>query len=163
MKYLAIPLLALATPAFADSVDIVGNVSAKCIVQTTKSGVFGSPTANKLSTSPSDGGIHPEVRIDVAIANSYTANITHPTAFTSSPSLNDTVTWTGSVSVVNTSDAAMSSYDTNKTTAGATTSYSLTTAGSTWFAISSVAEYGGGKPFTGGTYTAQATISCIPT
>jgi hypothetical protein len=73
------------------------------------------------------------------------------------------VTWTGSVSVVNTSDAAMSSYDTNKTTAGATTSYSLTTAGSTWFAISSVAEYGGGKPFTGGTYTAQATISCIPT
>ena len=164
MKYLAIPLLALATPAFANSVDIVGNVAAKCIIQTTKTGAYGNPTPSKLSTASSDGGILPEIRIDVAIANSYTANITYPTSFTSSPSLNDVVSWTGSVAVSNTSDAGMSGYDSAKTVSGATTSYSLTTAGSTWFAISSVAEYGGGsnKPFTGGTYIAQSTASCIP-
>ena len=40
MKYLAIPLLALATPAFANSVDIVGNVAAKCVIQTTKTGAY---------------------------------------------------------------------------------------------------------------------------
>jgi len=162
MKYLAIPLLALATPAFANSVDIVGNVAAKCVIQTTKTGAYGNPTPSKLSTAVSDGGILPEIRIDVAIANSYTANITYPTSFTSSPSLNDVVSWTGSVAVSNTSVSGMSGYDSAKTVSGATTSYTLTLAGSTWFAISSTATYGGGKPFTGGTYTAQTTATCIP-
>ena len=136
MKYL-VPLLALASPALANNVDIVGNVAAKCVIQTTKTGAYGNPTPDKLSTAVSDGGILPEIRIDVAIANSYTANITYPTSFTSSPSLSDTVAWTGSVVVSNTSDAGMSGYDSAKTVSGATTSYILTTAGSTWFALSS--------------------------
>lgn len=161
MKYL-VPLLALASPALANNVDIVGNVAAKCVIQTTKSGAYGNPTPDKLSTAVSDGGILPEIRIDVAIANSYTANITYPTSFTSSPSLSDTVAWTGSVAVSNTSDAGMSGYDSAKTVSGATTSYILTTAGSTWFALSSTATYASSKPFTGGTYIAQMSASCIP-
>ncbi len=161
MKYL-VPLLALASPALANNVDIVGNVAAKCVIQTTKTGAYGNPTPDKLSTAVSDGGILPEIRIDVAIANSYTANITYPTSFTSSPSLSDTVAWTGSVVVSNTSDAGMSGYDSAKTVSGATTSYILTTAGSTWFALSSTATYASSKPFTGGTYIAQMSASCIP-
>lgn len=161
MKYL-VPLLALASPALANNVDIVGDVAAKCVIQTTKSGAYGNPTPDKLSTAVSDGGILPEIRIDVAIANSYTANITYPTSFTSSPSLSDTVAWTGSVVVSNTSDAGMSGYDSAKTVSGATTSYILTTAGSTWFALSSTATYASSKPFTGGTYIAQMSASCIP-
>jgi hypothetical protein len=161
MKYL-VPLLALASPALANNVDIVGNVAAKCVIQTTKTGAYGNPTPDKLSTAVSDGGILPEIRIDVAIANSYTANITYPTSFTSSPSLSDTVAWTGSVAVSNTSDAGMSDYDSAKTVSGATTSYILTTAGSTWFAVSSTATYASSKPFTGGTYIAQMSASCIP-
>jgi len=161
MKYL-VPLLALASPALANNVDIVGNVAAKCVIQTTKTGAYGNPTPDKLSTAVSDGGILPEIRIDVAIANSYTANITYPTSFTSSPSLSDTVAWTGSVAVSNTSDAGMSGYDSAKTVSGATTSYILTKAGSTWFALSSTATYASSKPFTGGTYIAQMSASCIP-
>jgi len=161
MKYL-VPLLAFASPALANNVDIVGNVAAKCVIQTTKTGAYGNPTPDKLSTAVSDGGILPEIRIDVAIANSYTANITYPTSFTSSPSLSDTVAWTGSVVVSNTSDAGMSGYDSAKTVSGATTSYILTTAGSTWFALSSTATYASSKPFTGGTYIAQMSASCIP-
>ena len=161
MKYL-VPLLALASPALANNVDLVGNVAAKCVIQTTKTGAYGNPTPDKLSTAVSDGGILPEIRIDVAIANSYTANITYPTSFTSSPSLSDTVAWTGSVAVSNTSDAGMSGYDSAKTVSGATTSYILTTAGSTWFALSSTATYASSKPFTGGTYIAQMSASCIP-
>jgi len=161
MKYL-VPILALASPALANNVDIVGNVAAKCVIQTTKTGAYGNPTPDKLSTAVSDGGILPEIRIDVAIANSYTANITYPTSFTSSPSLSDTVAWTGSVAVSNTSDAGMSGYDSAKTVSGATTSYILTTAGSTWFAVSSTATYASSKPFTGGTYIAQMSASCIP-
>ena len=86
MKY-SIALLSLcALPAFAN-VDITGNVAAKCIIQTDKAGVYGNPSASVLSTAPSDGGVLPVIRFDVAIADYYTANITHPTSFTSSPAL----------------------------------------------------------------------------
>ena len=47
MKYL-VPLLALASPALANNVDIVGNVAAKCVIQTTKTGAYGNPTPDKL-------------------------------------------------------------------------------------------------------------------
>ena len=98
MKYLIALLSLCALPAFAN-VDITGNVSAKCIIQTDKAGVYGNPSASVLSTAPSDGGVLPVIRFDVAIADYYTANITHPTSFTSSPALTDNVTWTGSTSV----------------------------------------------------------------
>ena len=161
MKYLAIPLIALAAPALAGSVDITGNVEAKCVIQTDKSGVYGNPTASTLSTSTSDGGVLPVVRFDVAIADYYTANITHPSSFSSSPALTDSVAWTGSTSVSKTSDAGMSGYDSAKIVYDNTTVFDLTVAGSTWFSTSSTATYAASKPFTGGTYTAVVQAECI--
>ncbi len=79
MKYFTMVLTVCAFPAFAGSVDIVGNVAAKCVIQTDKSGVYGNPTASTLSTAPSDGSVLPVVRFDVAIADYYTANIMQPT------------------------------------------------------------------------------------
>jgi len=160
MKYLTALLSLCALPAFAN-VDITGNVSAKCIIQTDKAGVYGNPSASVLSTAPSDGGVLPVIRFDVAIADYYTANITHPTSFTSSPALSDNVTWTGSTSVTKTSDAGMSGYDAAKVVYDNTTVFDLTVAGSTWFSTSSTATYAASKPFTGGTYVAVVQASCI--
>jgi hypothetical protein len=142
MKYFTMMLTVCAFPAFAGSVDIVGNVAAKCVIQTDKSGV-------------------PVVRFDVAIADYYTANITHPTTFSSSPALTDSVAWTGSTSVSKTSDAGMSGYDSAKVVYDNTTVFDLTVAGSTWFSTSSTATYAASKPFTGGTYTAVVQAECI--
>ena len=160
MKYLTALLSLCALPAFAN-VDITGNVSAKCIIQTDKAGVYGNPSASVLSTAPSDGGVLPVIIFDVAIADYYTANITHPTSFTSSPALTDNVTWTGSTSVTKTSDAGISGYDAAKVVYDNTTVFDLTVAGSTWFSTSSTATYAASKPFTGGTYVAVVQASCI--
>tara|TARA_B100000767_G_scaffold272727_1_gene301092 strand:- start:6 stop:506 length:501 start_codon:yes stop_codon:yes gene_type:complete len=160
MKYTIALLSLCALPAFAN-VDIVGNVSAKCVIQTDKSGVYGNPTAPVLSTTPADGGVLPVIRFDVALANYYTANITHPTSFSSAPSLSDNVTWTGSTSVTNTSDAGMSGYDAAKVVYDNTTVFDLTVAGSTWFSTASSATYAASKPFPGGTYTAVVQATCI--
>ena len=151
MKYTIALLSLCALPAFAN-VDIVGNVSAKCVIQTDKSGVYGNPTAPVLSTTPADGGVLPVIRFDVALANYYTANITHPTSFSSSPSLSD---------VTNTSDAGMSGYDAAKVVYDNTTVFDLTVAGSTWFSTASSATYAASKPFPGGTYTAVVQATCI--
>ena len=132
MKYSIMALSLCALPALAD-VEITGSVEAKCVIQTTKNGVYGNPIASKLSTTTSDGGILPVIRYDVSIADSYTANITHPTSFSSSPSLSDTVAWTGSTSVTQTSDASMSAYEAAKVVVDDTTIFDLTIAGSTWF------------------------------
>ena len=132
MKYSIMALSLCALPALAD-VEITGSVEAKCVIQTTKNGVYGNPIASKLSTTTSDGGILPVIRYDVSIADSYTANITHPTSFSSSPSLSDTVAWTGSTSVTQTSDASMSGYEAAKVVVDDTTIFDLTIAGSTWF------------------------------
>jgi len=161
MKYLTMILATFALPALAN-VDIVGNVEAKCVIQTTKSGVYGNPIASKLSTTPADGGVLPVIRYDVSIADAYTANITHPTSFSSSPTLSDTVAWTGSTSVTQTSVAGMSAYEAAKTVVDNTTIFNLTLAGSTWFSTASSAVYGTAKPFSGGTYTASVVATCIP-
>ena len=160
MKYLSTIFILLACPAVA-TVDIVGTVEAKCVIQTTKSGIYGNPIASKLSTTPADGGVLPVIRYDVSIADSYTANITHPTSFSSSPSLSDTVAWTGSTSVTQTSDASMSGYEAAKVVVDDTTIFDLTIAGSTWFSTSSSAVYGSAKPLPGGTYTAVVQASCV--
>ena len=154
-------LTVCASPAFAGSADIVGNVAAKCVIQTDKSGVYGNPIASKLSTTPSDGGVLPVIRYDVSIADSYTANITHPTSFTSSPSLSDTLAWTGSTSVTQTSVSGMSAYNDAKVVVDNTTIFNLTLAGSTWFSTASSAIYGSAKPLPGGTYTAVVQAECI--
>ena len=160
MKYSIMALSLCALPALAD-VEITGSVEAKCVIQTTKNGVYGNPIASKLSTTTSDGGILPVIRYDVSIADSYTANIKHPTSFSSSPPLSDTVAWTGSTSVTQTSDASMSGYEAAKVVVDDTTIFDLTIAGSTWFSTSSSAVYGSAKPLPGGTYTAVVQASCV--
>jgi len=160
MKYSIAILSLCAFPALAD-VNIVGTVAAKCVIQTDKSGVYGNPIASKLSTTPADGGVLPVIRFDVSIADSYTANITHPTAFSSSPSLSDTLAWTGSTSVTQTSVSGMSAYEAAKVLVDNTTIFNLTLAGSTWFSTASSAVYGAAKPFPGGTYTAVVQATCV--
>ena len=160
MKYSIMALSLCALPALAD-VEITGSVEAKCVIQTTKNGAYGNPIASKLSTTTSDGGILPVIRYDVSIADSYTANITHPTAFSSSPPLSDTLAWTGSTSVTQTSDASMSGYEAAKVVVDDTTIFDLSIAGSTWFSTSSSAVYGSAKPLPGGTYTAVVQASCV--
>lgn len=160
MKYSLAALLLFASPVFA-TVNITGNVAAKCVIQTTKSGVYGNPIASKLSTTPSDGGVLPVIRYDVSIADSYTANITHPTSFSSSPTLTDTLAWTGSTSVTQTSVSGMSAYNDAKVVVDNTSIFNLTLAGSTWFSTASSAVYGSAKPFPQGTYVAVVQAECI--
>ena len=147
---------------YSAEVPITGNVQSRCVITTDTPGVYGNPNAYTLTTASTDGGVQPIVRYDVTLANAYYAQITTPTSFSQSPSLSDTVTWTGSTEVSSLSDATnMGSYETNKTTFGETTQYDLTATGSTWFKSSSTATYGGNKAFPGGTYTANVEAICV--
>ena len=160
-KLTIIPLLCTVSLASAEDVVITGNVQSKCVINTDTAGVYGNPTADKLSTASADGGVIPVVRYDVSLADAYTARITTPTSFSTSPALSDTVAWTGSTSVQEVSDAAMSDYETNKVVYDATTEYDLHTAGTTWFKMTSTAEYGYGKALPSGTYRAVVQAECI--
>src|SRR5210317_1707150 len=148
--------------AQAVDVPISGTVQSRCVITTDTPGTYGNPNAYTLTTSASDGGVQPIVRYDVTLADAYYAQITTPTSFSTSPSLNDTVSWTGSTEVSSVSDATgMGSYETNKVTFGQTTQYDLTATGSTWFKSSSSATYGGNKAFPGGSYTANVEAICV--
>lgn len=162
MKYLAVVILAaLPHMASAEGVQIEGNVQAKCVIRTDRTGVYGNPTANKLSALPADGGVTPIIRYDVALAGYYVARITHPTAFSTSPTLTDTVEWTGGASVSSVSNPQMSTYDATKVEYDATTEFNLAVAGTTWFKVASTAEYGYNKAFPAGTYRAVIQADCI--
>ena len=151
-----------ATAVYAEEVPITGNVQSRCVITTDTPGVYGNPNAYTLTTASADGGVQPIVRYDVTLADAYYAQITTPTSFAQSPSLSDTVTWTGSTEVSAVSDATnMGSYETNKVTFGQTTQYDLTATGSTWFKSSSTASYGGNKAFPGGSYEAVVEAVCI--
>lgn len=146
----------------AAEVPINGTVQSRCVITTDTAGVYGNPNAYTLTTSPSDGGQLPIVRFDVTLADAYYAEITAPSSFSSSPTLPDTVTWTGDTEVSAVSDATgMGSYETNKVELGMTDKYDLTATGSTWFKTSSVATMGGNKAFPGGNYTALVEALCI--
>ena len=148
--------------AYAVDIPITGNVQSKCIITTDTPGIYGNPNAYTLTTAAADGGVQPIVRDDVTLADAYYAQITTPTDFDQSPSLSDTVTWTGSTEVSSVSDATnMGDYETNKVVFGETTQYDLTATGSTWFKSTSTATYGGTKAFPGGTYTANVEAVCI--
>jgi hypothetical protein len=148
--------------AQAVDVPISGTVQSRCVITTDTPGTYGNPNAYTLTTSSSDGGVQPIVRYDVTLADAYYAQITTPTSFDTSPSLTDTVTWTGSTEVSSVSDATnMASYETNKTTFGQTTQYDLTATGSTWFKSTSVATNGGNKAFPGGNYSATVEAVCV--
>ena len=145
----------------AENVPIEGTVQSRCSIQTETAGVYGNPNSYTLTTTPSDGGVLPIVRYDVSLADAYYARIAYPSSFSSSPSLNDTVTFTGSVSVQAVSDAAMADYDTNATTFDQTTQYDLTATGTTWFKVASTATNGGDRAFPPGTYRAYAVAESI--
>ena len=150
-----------AVSAFAEDVPITGNVESKCIIVTDTEGVYGNSTPSNLSTDAADGGVEPVIRFDVLQADYYKAVISHPITFSQSPALNDTVTWDGSTSVSQTSDANMSGYDTDKITYDNSTEYDLTVAGTTWFKVSSEADYGYDKAFPAGIYRAVVQAECI--
>jgi hypothetical protein len=153
---LAVPLLSI-----AQDVPITGIVSSKCIIYTETPGVYGNPAPGVLSTLPADGGVQPVIRYDVLQSGYYKAVITTPNSFSSSPSLPDNVTWTGSVDVSRVTNAAMSAYSTNKVMYNNTTEIVLSVPGSVWFKAESKAEYGYNKAFPAGTYRAMVTASCI--
>ena len=156
-------LIALFIPVIGlcEDVIITGTVQSKCVINTDTAGVYGNPTPDKLSTSPADGGVMPIIRYDVSLADAYTARVTTPTSFSTSPALSDVVNWTGSTTVSSVSDTAMSDYDTNAVEYNATTEFSLHTAGSVWFKVESIAEFGYNKAFPGGTYRAVVEAECI--
>lgn len=145
----------------AQEVPIVGNVQSKCVVTTDTFGVYGNPSPSVLSTTAADGGVEPIVRFDVIQASFYKARIVYPNSFTESPALNDVVNWTGDVSVAEVTDAGMSAYDNNKIEFDNVTEVDLTIAGSTWFKISSQADYGYDKAFPAGTYRTVVGAECI--
>lgn len=154
--------VAIASSSLAAETPITGNVSSKCSIYTDVAGVYGNPNPDELSTLPADGGVLPIVRYDVSIANYYTAKIAYPIEFTTSPSLTDSLTWTGQVEVATMSDAtSMADYETNKVTYDNITEYDLTAAGSTWFKVTSGVTYGVDKSLPGGEYKAAVTALCI--
>ena len=160
MKKLVI-LLFCAFSAQAEEMEVVGNVASKCVVTPDTAGVFGNPTADVLSTDPTDGGVDPVVRFDVIQASMYKARILYPVEFSEAPTLNDTVVWTGDVATSQVSDTSMSGYDAAKVEFDNVTEFSLTVAGSTWFKTESQADYGYGKAFPGGVYRAVVSAECI--
>ena len=162
MKQITLAALCVfSASSYAEDVPITGQVQSRCIINTEVAGIYGNPNAYTLTTTPADGGVLPVVRYDVSLADAYTAKITYPTSFSSSPSLNDTVAWDGSVNVQEVSDVAMADYDTDAITYDQTKEYDLTATGSTWFKINSSAVNGGSKAFPGGTYRAVAQAECI--
>lgn len=148
--------------AAAETAPINGVVESKCIIVTDVTGVYGNPNAYTLTTDPSDGGQLPVIRIDVTLADAYYAEIASPTEFSSSPSLPDTVTFTGDTEVQAVSDATgMGAYETSKVEIGNIDKYELKVTGSTWFKTSSKAIMGGDKAFPGGSYTSLVEANCI--
>lgn len=160
--FLAIVGAVFASQALAsENAPITGTVESKCVIFTETQGVYGTPLASRLSTAATDGGVQPIIRYDVALADAFKGKITFPSEFSSSPSLTDTIAFTGNVEVHSVSDTGMADYDTNKTTFNNTHEYDLTVAGTTKFKITSTVNYGNSKAFPAGTYTTLVNAECI--
>ena len=160
-KKLVLSVAILSGSVIAQEVPITGKVESKCIVQTDTLGVYGNPTPSKLTTESTSGGVTPIIRFDVIQASFYKARITTPNGFSESPALNDVVNWSGAVTVGEVSDANMSAYSTSKVEYDNTTEIELTVAGSTWFNVDSIAEYGYDTALPAGTYRAIVSAECI--
>ena len=143
LKNFVVPIASsmLATGALANT-EIIGSVDSKCIIVSETAGVYGNPNPYELTTAPASGGVQPIIRYDVLVADYYKAVIEHPVSFSSAPTLDDVVNWEGDVEVSEVSDTNMADYDTNKVEYDNAHEYDLTVAGSTWFKISSTADYG---------------------
>jgi hypothetical protein len=153
--------IAFSITAMSAEVPIRGVVTSKCVINTDTPGVYGNPTPGVLSTLTADGGVPPVVRYDVIEAGYYKATITVPNNFTSSPSLSDSVIWTGSVAVSKVTDAGMSAYTANKRVYNNTTEFDLSIPGTVWFSATSKAQYGYNKSFPAGEYRAVVLAECI--
>ena len=160
-KLTTVILLMSASSALAVDSPIQGQVQSKCSVWTETAGVYGHPLPYKLTTTPADGGVKASIRIDVAQADYYKAKFTHPNSFSSSPTLNDSVAWTGSTKVGQVSVSGMAAYEAAKVTYNNVTEFNLTLAGSTWFTVESTAQYGSTKSLPAGNYTALIKAECI--
>lgn len=158
---IALALMSAGIAHATANVPIYGTVQSKCVITTDTTGVYGNPTPSELSTASADGGVEPIIRYDILAADHYKAVISYPDSFSSAPSLDDTVTWTGDVSVGQMSDAGMSAFETNKVEYNNTVEFDLTIAGSVWFDVESGADYGYDKSFPAGDYTAIVTAECI--
>ena len=151
-RLLLLPVALACTGAIASSnTPITGMVESKCVIQNDTDGVYGNPTADNLSTYTAD----------IVTANAYKAVISYPNSFSSSPTLTDSVTWTGEVSLTQSSDSTMSAFETNKVTYNNSVEFDLTVAGSAWFSVVSEADYGYDKAFPAGSYSAMVTAECI--
>jgi len=162
LKSIFIILAGLSTFAVAENTSINGNVQSRCIISTDTEGTYGNPNAYTLTTATADGGVLAVTRFDITLADAYYAQITAPSSFSSSPSLPDTVTWTGDTTVKSISDATgMADYETNKVEFDYTDKYDMTATGSTWFKTTSAATMGGSKAYAGGSYTSLVLAECI--
>jgi hypothetical protein len=132
------------------------------LIVTEVNGIYGNPSAHKLSTKAVDGGVLPKVRTDVSQADAYKVKFSWPEAFSSSPTLTDSLAWDGEITVSAVGVAGMSVYETNKVEYNNHTEYDMTLAGSTWFTVESTVEYGSEKSFPGGEYSAVVAATCIP-
>ncbi len=161
-RLLLLPLVIACTGAMAQSTTpIAGTVQSKCVIQTDTDGVYGNPTADKLSTAASDGGVVPRIRYDIVTANAYNAVISYPNSFSASPTLTDSVAWTGGVTFDTGSDSGMSAFETNKISYNNSVEFPLSIAGSAFFKVTSTAEYGYDTAFPAGAYAAMVTAECI--
>lgn len=157
----ALAFLMPATAAMAVDSPITGTVEPKCSIWTETAGVYGHPLPYKLTTKPSDGGVKASIRVDIAQADYYKTKFTHPNSFSSSPTLTDAVSWTGSTTVGAVGVAGMSAYEAAKVTYNNVTEFNMTLAGSTWFTVESEATYGSTKSLPAGNYTALIVAECI--
>lgn len=158
---LTMGVILMGTAAYATDSPITGNVSSKCSIYTDVAGVYGNPNPDELSTAPADGGVKPIIRYDVTIADYYTAKISWPNSFSTSPTLTDSLSWDGEVTVSSTSDTGMSGYEAAKTEYENHTEYDLTVAGTVWFEVESEVTYGVDEPLPGGEYKANVTAVCL--
>ncbi len=158
---IALSFILSATPILA--IDIEGSVESRCTIADVTAGKWGNPNAYTLTTAPSSNGVVPVIRADTTLADAYYLRVSYPTSFSSSPSLSDNVTWTGTVGVKATGASGMSGYQGASTTSnnGATRQYALSVAGSVWIEATSVAVYGGNRAFPGGTYKAVVVAECV--
>jgi len=159
---IALSLGFASTFALAETAPINGVVESKCIITTDTAGTYGNPNAYTLSTNPVDGGEPARIRVDVTLADAYHFEVTPPQDFSTSPSLPDVPTFTGTTEVDAVSDASgMGTYESDKFEMGMKDRYHMTATGSTWFKTSSTVTMGGDKAFPGGNYTALVNAECI--
>ena len=156
-------LLSLCNGAWATSTPIQGSVEAKCAIFTTVNPKYGNPNPYTLTTLPASGGTEAILRTDVLAADYFDLLITHPNSFSSSPTLTDSIGFTGASVVNAVGVSGMSVYETNKLVVNNTTRFRLLLAGATWYKISSVMIYGAGDTtaLPAGNYTSLITATCL--